>query len=144
MELLVPADMPDGPATLGWGLSFAGGASTSTSVTVTGGLPAAGPGTACTATTGALPCGPGMELGREYATTVYTHCGLREIVADGQRWVPEAKSDGTPPAGYGDPLDTGNVVLVKPGVLEYRTDSDGAPSTLRPRTPSDPVLTPCK
>jgi hypothetical protein len=41
------------------------------------------------------PCGPGVEMGKPYPYTLYTHCGIRSAYFDGRRWV-AAPSDSTP------------------------------------------------
>ena len=33
------------------------------------------------------PCGPGVEVGRPYPYTLYTHCGVRTAFLDGRRWI---------------------------------------------------------
>ena len=84
----------------------------------------------------------------DYGLTVETHCGIRELYADAQRWVADAGQvldDGSdnPPTGIDNPFDTGTVTLQKPGIrIEWRSHG-GRLFTFHPRTSADPPLQIC-
>jgi hypothetical protein len=55
------------------------------------------------------------ELGMPYSAPTYTHCGLRAIEFDRDRWAIEGLLDdgnGNPPPGFGNPVDSGTVTLL--------------------------------
>lgn len=122
MELAVPGDAPVGGLRLVWSLAGPGTTPAGAAVEVTGGTPEPTAAT-CVPDEPAPPCGPGMQPGRSYPYVLYTHCGARDLIADGRRW---ALIGDLPDPGFRDPLDTGQVVLDKPGVrLTYRSDAGG-------------------
>lgn len=64
------------------------------------------------------------ELGVPYEASTYTHCGLRAIEFDGDRWAIEGALDdgsGNPPPGFGNPIDAGTVTLLSPDEAIYRS-----------------------
>lgn len=143
MELSVPADATDGPATLVWSLYPATPAPRATAaVTITGGA-TVDTSAACTPGSSAPPCSA-MQRGQLYPYALYTHCGVRELFADGQWWVPTAAQGTSPGPGLGDPYDHGTVTLDKPGVLlTYRSERAGW-FGFRPRRAGDPAVPVCR
>jgi hypothetical protein len=146
MELVVPASAPSGATALSW--QFVGLGATATGVvTVEGGTVATA--TPCTPESTQAPCTPGMEVGRPYPYPLYTHCGIRELYADGRSWVPRPGAQplddgsGNPPAEVDNPVDPGTVVLLKPGVTVEWRSRQGVRFTFRPRVPGDPAVQPC-
>jgi hypothetical protein len=64
------------------------------------------------------------DLGVPYGVTTYTHCGLRAVNFDEDRWAIEGVLDdgsGNPPDGFGNPTDAGTVTLVAPDEGIYRS-----------------------
>jgi len=57
-------------------------------------------------------------IGVPYAVTIFTHCGLRAVEFDGDRWAIDGPLEGhlggNPPDGFGNPQDHGTVTLVSP------------------------------
>ena len=55
------------------------------------------------------------QLGVAYEVTVYTHCGLRHVEFDGDRWAISGVLDngysGSPPSTLDNPYDEGTVTL---------------------------------
>ena len=81
------------------------------------------------------PCGPGVEIGKTYAYSLYTHCGVRAAFLDGRRWVadPVLSDNGNvnPPLGWGNPMDHGNMELVTPDLAQF-TSASGSVAEFRP------------
>lgn len=71
------------------------------------------------------PYGPGMTIGKEYDYSLYTHCGIEFATFDGRRWRTEPLDDGSgnPPAGWGNPSQSGAVVLLTRDRAEFRGDN---------------------
>lgn len=76
------------------------------------------------------------EIGVRYRFTVYTHCGLDTATIDGETWLFDGEPDANPPPGFGNPMDTGTIVLLDEDHAVY-TSSAGVPIQLirggRPR-----------
>lgn len=79
-------------------------------------------------------CGPSeadrslrATLGKEYAYELYTHCGVRSAVFDGERWwranPPLDDGHGNPPAGWGNPVTKGVMVLVQEDLAVFTSRS---------------------
>ncbi len=69
-------------------------------------------------------CGPGVEIGKPYPYTLYTHCGIRSAYFDGRRWVADpilkAGAGGlNPPLGWGDPFERGSMELVAEDLARF-------------------------
>jgi len=81
-----------------------------------------------------LPCGPGIELGKEYSFTLYTHCGVRRAYFDGRHWITEPElsvRNGNPPPGWGNPIDKGSMKMITENLARY-TSASGAVAEFRP------------
>ena len=92
------------------------------------------PDRACGPYTLDLPCGPGVELGKAYSFTIYTHCGVRRAYFDGRDWIIEPElsdGNGNPPPGWRSPVDTGTMALVAENLARY-TSASGAVAEFRP------------
>ncbi len=80
------------------------------------------------------PCGPGVEIGKPYPYTLYTHCGVRSAFIDGRRWVADpilSVDNVNPPPGWGDPFERGGMELVAEDVGRF-TSSAGVTAEFRP------------
>ena len=82
------------------------------------------------------PCGPGVEIGKPYPYTLYTHCGIRSAYFDGRRWVADpilkAGVGGlNPSSGWGDPFERGGMGLVAEDVARF-SSSAGLVADFRP------------
>ena len=85
------------------------------------------------------PCGPGVEIGKSYSYTLYTHCGVRRAFIDGRRWIADpilrAGVGGiNPPPGWGDPFQGGAVELVTDALARF-TSGDGLTAEFRTLLP---------
>jgi hypothetical protein len=71
------------------------------------------------------PYGPGMTIGKEYDYSLNTHCGIEFATFDGRRWRTEPLNDGSgnPPDGWGNPTQSGAVVLLARDRAEFRGDN---------------------
>lgn len=72
------------------------------------------------------PYGPGAEVGREYHYELYVHCGVEWALIDGEWWTTPLLSDGhrNPPDGWGNPVDSGTLVLLDGDTAEYAGGPD--------------------
>jgi hypothetical protein len=80
------------------------------------------------------PCGPGVEIGKPYPYTLYTHCGVRSAFIDGRRWVADpilSVDNVNPPPGWGNPFDRGSMELVAEALARF-TSSAGLAAEFRP------------
>ena len=92
------------------------------------------PGKMCGPEIAGLPCGPGVEIGKTYSFTLYTHCGVRRSYFDGRRWIVGptlSNNDINPPPGWGNPTDEGTMELVAKNVARY-TSRSGLVAEFRP------------
>ena len=92
------------------------------------------PGKMCGPEIAGLPCGPGVEIGKTYSFTLYTHCGVRRSYFDGRRWIVGPtllNNDINPPPGWGNPTDEGTMELVAKNVARY-TSRSGLVAEFRP------------
>jgi len=144
MELAVPATAASGPTTLFWTFSEGVSVGGTAELVVEGGTDPGADVQECTPASTTAPCTAGMEVGKEYPFKLGTHCGIRELYADGRLWVPQQPDpplndgSGNPPPGIDNPYDTGTAVLAKPDVrLEWQSRR-GNSFVFRPRTASDP------
>ena len=65
------------------------------------------------------------EIGVAYRVELYTHCGLRNVEFDGDRWaISGTLSDGSgnPPVGFNNPIDEGTVTLTAPDTAIYTSE----------------------
>lgn len=75
-----------------------------------------------------LPRSGRVEKGVDYRYTLYTHCGLNELVDfDGSLWDYSghgAPDDGSrnPPPGFHNPFDHGTMRLISDDVAEYQSE----------------------
>ena len=62
---------------------------------------------------GEPPYGPGVEPGERYDYVLYTHCGVEWAPVDGVWWRtdPLGVAIGSPPDGWGNPLDAGTLTV---------------------------------
>ncbi|MBI2918655.1 MAG: hypothetical protein HYY01_11790 [Chloroflexi bacterium] len=68
------------------------------------------------------PCAAGVEVGRPYLYTLYTHCGVRWAYFNGRWWEASAAPSGAggdPPRAWGAFFDTGTIVLVSEGLARF-------------------------
>ena len=81
-----------------------------------------------------LPCGPGVETGKAYSFTLYTHCGIHRAYFDGRHWIidPVFSNDNiNPPPGWGNPIDEGTMELAADDLARYTSES-GMAAEFRP------------
>ena len=79
-------------------------------------------------------CGPGVEIGKPYPYTLYTHCGIRSAYFDGRRWVADpilSVDKVNPPSGWGNPFDQGRMELVAEELARF-TSNAGLTAEFRP------------
>jgi hypothetical protein len=65
------------------------------------------------------------EIGVAYRVTLYTHCGLRHVEFDGDRWAISGVLDdgsGNPPPGFNNPFDEGTITLTGPDTAVYTSE----------------------
>ncbi len=74
-----------------------------------------------------LPCRAGVEQGIPYRFTLLTHCGVEYAYFDGRYWVvdPPNEDPANPPAGWGNPVDQGTMVLLSDDEAVYRNAAGG-------------------
>ncbi len=92
------------------------------------------PGGLCGPGTVELPCGPGVETGKAYSFTLYTHCGVRRAYFDGHWWLAGpmlSDGNGNPPPGWGNPYDQGMMELVTEDLARF-TSETGMVAEFRP------------
>ena len=79
------------------------------------------------------PCGPGVEMGKPYSYTMFTHCGIRRAYFDGRQWVgnPMLSWVGNPPPPWSTPFDRGKMELVTEDLARF-TSSGGVVTKFRP------------
>ncbi len=85
--------------------------------------------------TNAVPCSSGAVVGQPYAYRLYTHCGVRQAYFDGRWWVNSPPLDDgsmNPPPGWGNPTETGVMVLVQPDLARFTTNAGGLSAEFRP------------
>lgn len=89
------------------------------------------------------PVGPGVEIGRHYDFTLYTHCGIQFIRVDGRIFATPKLDDGSgnPPPGWGNPQQEGSITLTDRDTALFNDDL-GHKLTFRP-APPDAVIPPC-
>lgn len=148
MQLAVPTSQTSGTERLTWFLQVGMSQSVSAELTVTGGHDASTDAPTCTPETTQEPCVAGMSPGTRYPYALEVHCGVADLYADGQRWVPDAgqtldDGSGNPPPGLDDPFDRGTVTLEKPGVRLEWASRRGHRFSFHPRTSSDAPLELC-
>jgi hypothetical protein len=64
------------------------------------------------------------DIGVSYNVEIYTHCGLRHVEFDGDRWgISGVLSDGhaNPPPGFGNPVDRGTITLTSSDTADYHS-----------------------
>ena len=68
-----------------------------------------------------LPPGPGVEVGRTYEFSLYSHCGIEWAQIDGDWWRTTRLDTGTgnPPAGWGNPFHAGQLTLTDDDTAEF-------------------------
>ena len=81
------------------------------------------------------PCGPGVEIGKPYQYTLYTHCGIRSAYFDGRWWIADPIlsdiSNVNPPPGWDNPRARGKMELVAEDLARF-TSSAGLVAGFRP------------
>ena len=72
------------------------------------------------------PYGPGVEIGKSYDYTLYTHCGIEWARIDGFWWHTTPINDGNsnPPLGWDNPYDTGELVVIDHFTAVYNSGRD--------------------
>lgn len=83
--------------------------------------------------------------GAAYATTLQTHCGIRETTFGGLQWVADPVLDdgsSNPPPGWSNPFQEGLMRLRGPGRAVFETKA-GRTATFRPRLAADPPSEGC-
>lgn len=116
--------------------------STTPTVTPTPTPKAIGVATACyPGSAVAAPCTSGAVVGQPYKYILYVHCGVRQAYFDGRWWVPSPPPGGdnvSPPAGWGNPQDSGTIVLTADDMASFKSSTgttvgfSPAPSTFQP------------
>jgi hypothetical protein len=94
---------------------------------------------------GPAPLPDDLTVGVEHAYALSTHCGAKTASFDGRTWVSETFGDDAlvgAPDGWGDPTDTGVLVLVEDDLARF-TSSTGETLVFTPAPPDlepDPCL----
>lgn len=73
---------------------------------------------------GEPPYGPGVEPGETYDYVLYTQCGVEWAPVDGVWWQtdPLGVAIGSPPDGWGNPLDAGTLAVADDDTATYTSD----------------------
>ena len=90
--------------------------------------------TSCLGREDTPPCGSGVEIGKPYSYTLYTHCGIRSAYFGGRRWIadPILNVDSvSPPRGWSNPIEQGKMELVSQGIARFVSDT-GLVAEFRP------------
>ena len=91
--------------------------------------------TSCSGREDTPPCGSGVEIGKPYSYTLYTHCGIRSAYFGGRRWIvadPILNVDSvSPPRGWSNPIEQGKMELVSQGIARFVSDT-GLVAEFRP------------
>jgi hypothetical protein len=145
MQISIPPDTANGATKLVWALDavFDGRAPIAAvaNLTITDGTDPTAGRTGCNPNTMQPPC-TSMELGKTYPFLLDTRCGARSLYADGKSWTPAGKRSSTSTAtGYDRPQDAGEVTLLKPTYLQYRS-RQGVESAWIPGTPTSATCPP--
>ena len=97
-------------------------------------VPAAGSGQLADA-----PKERGMQVGKKYRFTLYTHCGIEFARFDGRWWHTAPLIDrGNPPRGWGNPSQRGKLMLLDEDRAEFRGDN-GKKLTFTPANEQPPM-----
>ncbi|MFN3257287.1 MAG: hypothetical protein ACE37B_16520 [Ilumatobacter sp.] len=74
------------------------------------------------------PYGPGVEVGETYDYVLYVHCGVEWARVDGVWWrtMPIDDGNANPPAGWGNPYDAGELLVLDDVTAVYRGGPDVA------------------
>jgi hypothetical protein len=145
MQIAIPPDTATGPTKLVWALDavFDGRAPITAvaDLTITDGTDPTVGHPACSPNATQPPCTT-MELGKAYPFLLDTHCGATSLYADGKSWIPTGnQSSNSTAAGYDRPQDAGQVTLLKPTYLQYRS-RQGVQSAWIPGTPTSATCPP--
>jgi hypothetical protein len=65
---------------------------------------------------------PTLKVGESSAYSLYTHCGILSITANGHTYYaqpPLSDGSGNPPPGWGNPVDEGTVKMISEHVIEF-------------------------
>lgn len=87
------------------------------------------------------------EIGRPYAATLYTHCGIESYAFDGSLWLadpPLNDTQGNPPPGWGNPRAEGTFTLSDRDQAVFRADNGKTAHFRRVPKGQEPETPPCR
>jgi hypothetical protein len=95
------------------------------------------------------PHGPlSLKVGETATYALFTHCGVLYVTINGTTFyadppLTDGSGSGNPPAGWGNPMDTGQITLITATTADF-SDSSGhrAHFTSTPSGPT-PTIQPC-
>jgi hypothetical protein len=88
----------------------------------------------------------GADIGRAYAGTMYTHCGIESYGFDGSTWLgdpPLNDGQGNPPAGWGNPGAKGTFTLTGADRAVFRAHNGRTAQFRRVPQGQEPETRPC-